>query len=151
MMRFSKEIHIPLDPARVWSFLWDVDRVCRCLPGCTDARAIVPYERYEARVSQRVGPFRVEFPLAITVLETVASRRLRAQAAGRDARIGSSLRVTVDLEVEAAAGGSRLLIVTDANIGGKLGALGAGIIQHKADEIMTRFAESIQRELQTAS
>ncbi|SRR5579871_2207268 len=151
MTRLTKEVHIPLDPEHVWPFLWDVSRVARCLPGCTDARTIVPYERYEARVSQRLGPFKVEFPLAITVLETVERRRLRAQATGRDALIGSVLRATLELELERTESGSRLVIVADASVGGKLGALGAGVIQHKADEMMTQFADALQRELRIAS
>ena len=41
-MTFEKEIAVALEVERVWAFLWDVERVARCLPGCREARAIVP-------------------------------------------------------------------------------------------------------------
>ncbi|HYM91584.1 MAG TPA: SRPBCC domain-containing protein [bacterium] len=147
-MKFEKEITVSVRPERVWAFLWDVDRVTRCLPGCKEARTIVPHERYEAVIGERVGPFKVQFPLAIQVLEARAPRRLRAEAIGRDAAMGSALRVTLDLLLEGQGAGSRLLIQSDVGILGKLGTLGHGIIQQKANGIMTQFAESMRKELE---
>jgi len=148
-MKFEKEISVSAPPDRVWAFLWDVERVARCLPGCRDVRTVVPHKRYEAVVGERVGPFKVEFPLEIQVLEVDAPRRLRAVAAGRDSSVGSSLRVSLDLQVEAQGTGSRLMINSDATILGKLATLGHGIIQHKADGTMTQFAEAMRKELET--
>jgi carbon monoxide dehydrogenase subunit G len=147
-MKFEKEITVAASPDRVWAFLWDVERVARCLPGCREARTVVPHERYEAVVSERVGPFKVQFPMDIRVLEVEEQRRLKAQAAGRDAAMGSSLKVILDLTLERTDGGSRLVISSDASILGKLGTLGHGIIQHKADGIMTQFAEAVRRALE---
>jgi carbon monoxide dehydrogenase subunit G len=116
-MKFEKEISVAVKPDRVWAFLWDVDRVARCLPGCKEAKTIVPHERYEAVVSERMGPFKVQFPLEIEVLEGQGT-------------------------------GSRLVIHSEVGILGKLAALGDGIIQHKADGLMTQFAESLRKELE---
>ena len=147
-MKFEKEISVSVSPQRVWAFLWDVERVARCLPGCRDVRTIVPQERYEAVVSERVGPFKVQFPLEIQVLDAEEPHRLKAVASGRDASVGSSLKVILDLHIERAETGSRLVIASDARILGKLGTLGHSIIQHKADGIMTQFAQSIRQELE---
>ncbi len=147
-MKFEKEIAVSSPPERVWAFLWDVERVARCLPGARDVRTIVPHERYAAVVGERVGPFKVQFPLEIQVLEVDEPRRLRAVASGRDAAMGSSLKVDLDLRLEADGTGSRLVIASDANILGKLGTLGQSIIQHKADGIMTQFAEAVRKELE---
>lgn len=147
-MKFEKEISVAVKPDRVWAFLWDVDRVARCLPGCKEEKTIVPHERYEAVVSERMGPFKVQFPLEIEVLEAEAPTHLRAQASGRDPAMGSSLRVTLDLMLEGQGTGSRLVINSEVGILGKLAALGDGIIQHKADGLMTQFAESLRKELE---
>ena len=147
-MRFEKEIAVATPPDKVWAFLWDVERVAKCLPGCRDVRTVVPHERYEAVVGERVGPFKVEFPLDIQVLEADEARRLRAQATGRDAAVGSALKVMLDLQLEKTDTGSRLMIVTETSILGKLAALGHSIIQHKAEGIMTQFAQAVQRELE---
>lgn len=148
-MKFEKELTVGVPPDRVWAFLWDVERVTKCLPGCREARTVVPHERYECVVSERVGPFKVQFPLDIQVLEVEEHRRLKAQAAGRDSAMGSSLKVILDLTLEGTDSGSKLKITSDTSILGKLGTLGYGIIQHKADGIMTQFADAVRRELET--
>ena len=149
-MKFEKELTVGAPPDRVWEFLWDVERVTKCLPGCRDAKTIVPHERYECVVSERVGPFKVQFPMDIRVLEVEEHRRLRAQAAGRDASMGSSLKVILELALEDTGSGSKIRITSDTSIMGKLGTLGHGIIQHKADGIMTQFADAVRRELEQA-
>jgi uncharacterized protein len=148
-VRFAKDIVVQRPPERVWSFLWEVERVARCLPGCEDVRTVVPQQRYAAVVAERVGPFKVRFPLDIDVLEVDPGRRLKAQAAGRDPALGSSLRVTIQLELEARNGGSVVHIVSDAAVLGKLGALGQGMIERKAGEIMEGFAAAMREALES--
>jgi len=148
-MRFSTEIVVARPPERVWAFLWDVERVAKCLPGCREARTVVPHERYAAIVGERVGPFKVQFPLEIQVLEAEAGRRLKAQATGRDSAMGSSLRVMLELDLVPQDGGCMIRIASDAAVLGKLGALGQGIIQRKADQIMEQFAAAIRQALET--
>jgi uncharacterized protein len=142
-----KEIMVRVSPEDAWAFLWDVERVARCLPGSRDVTTVVPQERYAAVVADRVGPFKVEFPLDIRILKVDHLRRFKAVASGRDASVGSSLRVTLDLCLSPTAGGSRLVIVSEASILGKLGALGHGIIQRKAEAILTRFAQDLEKAL----
>jgi len=148
-MRFSKEIVVARAPERVWAFLWDVERVAKCLPGCREARTVVTYERYAAIVGERVGPFTVQFPLEIQVLEAEEGRRLKAQATGRDSAMGSSLRVMLELDLVPQDAGCMIRIASDAAVLGKLGTLGQWIIQRKADQIMEQFAAAIRQALET--
>jgi uncharacterized protein len=149
-VRFIKDIVVGRAPERVWTFLWDVERVARCLPGCEDARTVVPQQRYAAVVAERVGPFKVRFPMEIEVLEVEEGRRLRAQAAGRDSAIGSSLRITIELRLEPRDGASVIHIASDATVLGKLGALGHGMIERKAEQIMEGFAAAMRQALESA-
>jgi carbon monoxide dehydrogenase subunit G len=148
-VRFAKDIVVDRPPERVWTFLWDVERVARCLPGCEEVRTVVPQRRYAAVVAERVGPFKVRFPLDIEVLEVDEGRRLKAQAAGRDAALGSSLRVTIDLQLEPRDTGSVVHIVSDAAVLGRLGALGHGMIERKAEQIIEGFAASMRQALES--
>jgi carbon monoxide dehydrogenase subunit G len=149
-MKFEKHLTVQAPPERVWAFLWDVERVAKCLPGCRDVRTVAPHERYACVVSERIGPFKVQFPMDIRVLEVEERRRVKAEAAGRDSAMGSSLKVVLELALETVDGGSTVRITSDTSIMGKLGTLGHGIIQHKADGIMTQFADAVRRELETA-
>jgi len=149
-VRFTKDIEVSRAPEQVWGFLWDVERVAKCLPGCEDARTVIPEQRYAAVVAERVGPFKVRFPLEIEVLEFDKGRRLKAQAAGRDSAIGSSLRTTIELELEPRGLGSVIHIVSDATVVGRLGTLGQGMIERKADQIMEGFAAAMRQALESA-
>lgn len=147
-MRFSKEIPLVAEPGRVWDLLWDVGRVARCLPGAKDIREVIPHQRYEASIDERVGPFTMRFPLQIEVLEAEPPRRLKAQASGRDPTLGNSLQVTFELIVRKAGKGSTLAINAEIEIRGTLAALGQSLVQQKAEGTMTRFAEALRRELE---
>jgi len=147
-MKFTREISLAAEPGRVWDFLWDVGRVARCLPGSKEIREVIPHQRYEALLDERVGPFTMRVPLEIEVLEADPPRRLKAQASGRDPTLGNSLQVTFELTVNRAGTGSRLLINADITILGTLVALGQGLIQQKAEGTMTRFADALRREVE---
>ncbi len=147
-MKFTREISLAVEPGRVWEFLWDVGRVARCLPGSKEIREVIPHQRYEALVDERVGPFTMRFPLEIEVLEADPPRRLKAQASGRDPTLGNSLRVTFELAVRKAGKGSTLTVDAEIEIRGTLAALGQGLVQQKAEGTMTRFADALRREVE---
>jgi carbon monoxide dehydrogenase subunit G len=148
MMRFEIRIPISVPPERVWTFLWDIHRLANCIPGCIGARVVAPGVRYEACIRERIGPFAVQFPLVIDVLEKEELRRLKAEATGRDATIGSSLKVMLDLALESLDGGSLLSITTHVDLGGKLRTLGGEVVERKAHDILNRFGDAVRRELE---
>ncbi len=148
-MEFEQQVTVSVSPDQVWNFLWDVERVAACIPGCKDARVVEAHRRYEAIVGERIGPFKVQFPLAIEVVEVQAPRRLAAVASGRDASVGSSMKMRLDLEIDDGAPGQTVLrFRTDLTILGKLAALGYGMIKRKADDVMAQFAENLRRALE---
>jgi hypothetical protein len=147
-MEFAQRIAVEASPAKVWALLWDIKRMAGCIPGCQDASEIEAHRRYAAVVAERVGPFKVKFPLEIEVLEAVEGKRLRASATGKDAAIGSSMRMSLDLSILEEDGQTILDIRTDVGILGKLGALGHSMIKRKADDVMGRFAAALKAEVE---
>jgi carbon monoxide dehydrogenase subunit G len=149
----DRDIAVAAPPARAWEFLWSIDRLVRCLPGCGDVRTIVPHERYETVVREGVGLFTVQLPLSIRVLETEPPAGVRIEASGRDASLATGLSVVMDLRVAQSAegAGSRLHIHAEIEIAGRLAALGAGLMQSKANGIVAKFAEELRRELEAGA
>ncbi len=147
-MEFNQQIVVSAPPERVWAFLWDIERVAHCIPGCQAAKVVEPGKRYEAVVGERVGPFKVQFPLEIEVLEAQPLTRLRAKATGRDHSLASSLQMRLDLDIEQAGNQTVLRLHTEVSIIGKIAVLGHSMITRKSDEIMTGFAEALRRELE---
>ena len=127
-------------PDALWAILWDVPRMVRCVPNCVDAREVEAARRYVARMSQRVGPISLKMNLDVEIVEADAPRRIALRARGRDAMIGAELVLRVALECAEADGGTALRIDADGQVLGKLGGLGHGVIQRKAEEAVDQFA-----------
>jgi carbon monoxide dehydrogenase subunit G len=142
-MRVMRDVTLAATPERVWQVLWDVPRMVACVPGCVEAREVEPRRRYAARMSQRVGPIALSVPLDIRVTEE-APGRLALEARGRDGLLAAEVQMSVRLAVEAADAGSRLAVEAEGRVLGKLGALGASVIQRRAEELVDEFATRLR-------
>jgi len=145
LMHVRRDVDVAVTPERLWSLLWDVSRMVTCLPGCGEAREIEPHRRYAARMTQRVGPIMLSVPLDVTVARAVAPSSLALEAKGRDAKLGANVAMSVTLDVSAINGGSRVRIDAQGQILGKLGALGHGVIQQKAEAVLEEFGARLRR------
>ena len=149
-MHIVREVPVPASADALWSFLWDVPRVVACLPGCVDATEVEPQRRYRARMQQRVGPIAIDVPLDVEILEAEPPRRLVLKASGRDRLVGAEIALRVALDCAPTTEGSMLRIDADGRVLGKLGALGHGVIQRKAEEAVDEFAARAARAVAAA-
>jgi carbon monoxide dehydrogenase subunit G len=142
-MRVAREVVLAASIERVWQVLWDVPRMVTCVPGCVEAREVEPRRRYQARMSQRVGPIALSVPLDIRVTDE-APGRLTLEARGRDGLLAAEVHMSVRLAVEAVEAGSRLAVEAEGKVLGKLGALGASVIQRRAEELVDEFTARLR-------
>lgn len=147
-MKVEREIRIEAPRNAVWKFLWDVPRLAACIPGATDVKTVEDGKRYTAVVADRVGPFKVRFPLAIEVLEVQAPERLRARAGGRDAAVDGLVKVDLDVALTAAEDATTLGLLADISVLGKLGTLGHSVIVRKGTDIVDRFGAAVKAALE---
>ncbi len=147
-MRFEREIEIVNSREKVWQFLWDVDRFITCLPGCKEAKTVEAGKSYTATMVKKVGPFRVEFPMRIDVLESQEMTSIKAQATGSDSRMGSRMKVELDVHLKENGNKTLLSLGVSVDILGKLATLGHSIIKRKADQVMEEFAQAIKNRLE---
>ena len=147
-MQFQKDVEIRAPREKVWKFIWDVDRFISCLPGCKEAKIIEEGKRYSATMVEKVGPFKVEFPTTIEVLEKEELTRIKAQASGADNKIGSRMKVELEVNLTGEGEATSLSFVARVDIVGKLAALGHGIIKRKADQVLDEFTQAVKRRLE---
>jgi carbon monoxide dehydrogenase subunit G len=140
----AREVAVEAPPAALWALLWDVPRMVQCVPGCAEAAEVEPHRRYRARMTQRVGPIKVSLPLAVEIVAAEPERRLALDARGRDPVVGAEVAMRVTLDLEPRAGGSLLRIDAEGRVLGKLGALGHGVIQRKAEEALEEFGTRLR-------
>ena len=148
-MKVEREVTIAASREAVWNFLWDVPRLAACIPGAKDVQTVEERRRYTAVVAEKVGPFKVQFPLTIEVVEVQAGERLRARANGRDAAVDGLVKVDLDVTVTPADTGTALKVAADISVLGKLGTLGHSVIVRKGTDIVDRFAEAVRAQLET--
>ena len=147
-MQFENEVEILAPREKVWNFIWDVDRFIACVPGCKEAKTIESGKLYSATMIEKVGPFRVEFPTTIEVLEREELTRIKAQASGADNKIGSRMKLSLDVQLREQGEKTVLGFVAGVDILGKLAALGHGIIKRKADQVLDEFAQAVKKRLE---
>ena len=147
-MQFEKQVEIQAPREKVWNFIWDVDQFISCVPGCKEAKTIEEGKRYSATMVEKVGPFKVEFPTTIEVLERDELSRIRAQASGADNKIGSRMKLDLEVKLREEDNKTILQFVAGVDILGKLAALGHGIIKRKADQVLDEFAQAVKKRLE---
>ena len=147
-MRFDKEVEISAPREKVWKFIWDVNRFIACVPSCKDAKTVEEGRLYSATMVEKVGPFRVEFPTTIEVLEKEELKHIKAQASGADNKIGSRMKIELDVNLQERDNKTLLGFVANVDILGKLAALGHGIIKRKADQVLDEFAQAVKKRLE---
>lgn len=103
---------------------------------------------YTATMTEKVGPFRVEFPMQIEVLESEQMSYIKAQATGSDSRVGSRMKVELDVHLKENGNKTLLSLGVSVDILGKLATLGHSIIKRKADQAMDEFAQAIKSRLE---
>ncbi len=151
-MEFQKEVEIAAPREKVWNFIWDVDRFISCVPGCKEAKTVEEGKKYTATMVEKVGPFRVEFPTTIDVLERDELKRIKAQASGADNKIGSRMKIELDVNLRERGSDKTVLgFIARVDILGKLAALGHGIIKRKADQVLDEFAQAVKQKLEGAA
>ena len=150
-MQFEKEVEILAPREKVWNYIWDVNRFIACVPGCKEAKTIEEGKKYSATMIEKVGPFKVEFPTSIEVLERQELTHIRAQASGADNKIGSRMKLDLDVNLREQDGKTIVKFVAGVDILGKLAALGHGIIKRKADQVLDEFAQAVKKNLEGAS
>ncbi len=150
-MQFEKQIPVSASRQMVWDFIWDVDRFIACVPGCKEAKTVENAKVYTATMVEKVGPFRVEFPMRIEVEQREPLSHIKARASGSDSKIGSLMKLQLDVKLAEEGTGTLLSLVATVDILGKLAALGHSMIKRKADQVMAEFVQAIKKNLEGES
>lgn len=146
-MELTDRFAVDASPAEAWAFFWDLPRVAKCLPGCESIEE-AGGGAYRARMTQRVGPFKVTLEMEMRIDEAEEGRRVAVSGNGRD-RMGNRLHVNrLALELsELSAGQTEVNYAMDFNLYGRLATLGNTAVKRKSEEIRAEFSRRIAEEL----
>ncbi|MEP9353747.1 carbon monoxide dehydrogenase subunit G [Xanthobacter sp. KR7-65] len=144
-MELTGEYRISAPRETVWKAILDPEVLRRCIPGCKELSQTGD-NAYAAKVQVKVGPVSATFAgsVELTDMEPPAGCRIVGQGNGGIAGFAKG-----EAKVTLAEDGADTILtyVADAQIGGKLAALGGRLVQATAkklsDQFFSAFAETL--------
>ena len=145
----ERTIDVGLDPRAVWARVTDVGEVASWLPIIERVTERQHLARYDAVLQDRVGPFRLRADLAIEVTEASEPTHISVEATGEDRQVRSRIAVGATLALSPAPSGSgtRLHVMGNYEVTGRVATLGASTINSKARKLVDEFCTRAEAQL----
>jgi carbon monoxide dehydrogenase subunit G len=146
LLKLTEKLPLNAPINEVWKLLRDTPRLTGLLPGVESVAALNEdgLEAYAARVSEKIGPFKITMNLEVRITEMIEPSLLKAAIKGADSmalnRITGSMQVTLNI----APSGTLMHFEASIEILGKLATLGAVPIRRRTMQAFAEFAQNIQ-------
>jgi carbon monoxide dehydrogenase subunit G len=152
-MELTGQVQINAPRDKVWQALNDAATLMACIPGCESVEMTSQTERH-VRVLVKAGPVRARFVGRITLSEVVAGSGCVMTFEGSGGNAGMATgRSSVALSDQ--DGGTLVRYTASAAVGGKLGQIGARMLdsaaKQMADQFFTRLGQSLGGQGQAAA
>ncbi len=151
-LEIVKTFEVNAAPDAVWSFLTDLPRVARCLPGAAIGDKL-DEKTSSGTMTIKVGPVSSTYRGKV-VFERLdaAARTAEIVATGQDVRGkgGADLKLTSSLKA-LPGGKTEVTAVSLVNVTGMLAQMGRGMIQDVSDEMFQIFSERMRAELEASA
>ena len=146
-MKFEHSFTVDASVGETWDFLMNIPEMAGCIPGASDI-AQVDDTTYDANVKAKIGPIGAKFAcrVAIVSLDADAHTGL-VELTGKDSKLGSSVKAKMNMSMTEVDGKTTLAVVTDADVLGKIGQYGHGMISKRADSMFAEFTGCVQTQL----
>jgi uncharacterized protein len=142
-MKFQGNLSIARPVEKVWEFLWNIEKLTSCIPGCESVKTIKEKEKYELKVKDSVGPITVHLELLAEVKKLEPLKSIEIAMEGKDFKAGG-VRQTMTLVLTAKGSESEIDFETDVNVFGRLGTLGYPFVKKKAETVINEFSENVK-------
>ena len=137
-MQMTDSQWIAAPRAAVWAALNDPEVLRACIPGCESLEMVSPTEM-TAKVTLKVGPVKATFGGKVTLSDIDAPNGYRISGEGSGGVAGFAKGGATIALAEDGPNATILTYAVDAQIGGKLAQLGAGLIDPPAKMMADQF------------
>lgn len=149
LLEIAKTVNVGSPLAEAWPFVRDVESLSQCLPNVTDVKELEADRRYSAVVAEKLGPFKLQVPVEISLSDIQEQSGITAQLAGNDSRGQARVKGTLQARLEPHGTGTELTLTMHMEVLGKLATLGAGPMRRRADEVFSQFVRCVEARLGT--
>ena len=141
-MKLQHQTDVNATPEDVWAFLQDTRAVVGCMPGA-ELVDDLGEDRYEGLMRVAIGPLKMNYAGKASVVERNSDlHRMVIDASGRDKRGSGAVTAHVQLQVAPVDSGSRIDVVTDVDLSGRIASLGRGI-RDVSNGMFVEFADQL--------
>ena len=129
-----------------WKVLLDIEGIAPCLPGAQLQE--IEGDEYRGIVKVKVGPITAQYKGTATLADVdETQRRIVIDAAGRDTRGQGNAKATIVVTMLDDGDGTRVDVVTDLSITGKVAQFGRGVLVDVSSKLMGQFVENLERDV----
>lgn len=138
-MKLENEFVVPADVDKTWAALNDLEWVVPCFPGAT--LNSVDGDEFTGSVKVKLGSISMTYKGSGKFTERdEAAHRVVISARGQDERGQGMAQTTVTTSLHAEGGSTRVTVVSDLTVSGKIAQFGRGVMNDVAGKILTQFS-----------
>jgi uncharacterized protein len=142
-MLIKNEFEVAAPIGQVWAFFGDIPQVASCLPG-TELTEDLGDDKYQGRVSIRMGPVRLQFGGTAQITERdEATHRIVVDAAGSEAKGRGQASMVVTATLASAGRGTKVAVAQDLQLAGAAAQYGRGMISDVSAVLMSDFSRNL--------
>lgn len=143
-MELQHDFEVAVPPAQAWDTLTDLERIAPCLPGAHLDE--VEGDEYRGTVKVKVGPITAQYRGTARFAERdQAGGRAVLLASGRDTKGQGNASATITATLAETPRGTRVDLVTDLTISGKVAQFGRGVMADVSSKLMDQFVERLEQ------
>ncbi|GAB6984298.1 SRPBCC family protein [Nocardioides pyridinolyticus] len=146
-MQIDNEFRVQAPADEVWDYLQRTEDVVECIPGAAILEKLSEDE-YRGQVTVKLGPLAVVLQGMVTIDERdhdARTMKLTGRAKDTKGRGATDAGVVVDLVPEGE--GTRVSLVSDIKITGKIAQFGRGVMKDVSQRIADEFARNLEARL----
>lgn len=145
LLNVSEDMQVDTAPPEVWKLLRDTRRLAGLLPGVESIEVLdrPGQEAYGAKVTEKVGPFKLSLKLEVEITEASEPVLLKASLKGADPLGLNRVTGALQIALSARPPGTHVLFEASVEILGRLATLGAPVVRRRTTELFSQFAQRI--------
>jgi len=145
-MELAHEFTVDTSVDQAWAVLTDIERIAPCMPGAELTE--VDGDTYHGLVKVKVGPITAQYKGTASIVEKdEAAHRVVLKAAGRDARGQGNASAVVTAVMTGQAGGTKVAIVTDMTVSGRVAQFGRGVMGDVTAKLLQQFVGNLEADV----
>lgn len=146
-MIIENEFSVPAPADKVMTYLLDVEKVAKCLPGAVLTQ-IVDAQTYKGEMKIKMGPLDLTFAGTVTITELDNDTgRITMKAKGMEKKGKGMADAIVVAQITESGGSTHVKVSQDINMSGQVAQFGRGMIADVAGSMMTGFAACLKKAL----